>query len=131
MNADGEKSQVAVWMEEATRVLSAIEELTDNVPKRYVERLYQTYVAEKDSKPLQEQVAALGALRTSILRCESEVLNQRGLGTEYNKVRSVSDDVANLIKWVDEIYVFSFLDDGELQEAYKKKELLYQRSGKD
>lgn len=113
-------------MEEATQVLTAIEEMTENVPKRYVERLYQSYVADKNSKPLKDQVDELGVLRTSILKCESDVLDHEGIGAEYNKVRSVSNDVETLIKWVDEIYVYSIVGEGELEMAYKNKQLLYQ-----
>lgn len=115
-------------MEEATRVLTAIEELTENVPKQYVEHLYEKYIEDKNSQPLKEQVAVLGELRTVILKCESEVLNREGLGPEYKKVKSVSDDVATLIRWVDELYVYSYLDDEELHQAHQNKELLYQCS---
>jgi hypothetical protein len=79
-----------------------------------------------DQNLLEDAIHDAAHLQTSIRACEAEVLQLAGIGPEYAQVKSISDKISDLIKWLEEILCLAMEDIDGLFKKLGRQLLMFQ-----
>jgi hypothetical protein len=87
----------------------------------------EKFQEDRDKDFVYEKVVAIGSLQKSMYKYENEVLTMVGVGTEYDKVRRITESVCEVIQWLEEVLCLAMVDVGEVDKMYKDRQFSFQR----
>ncbi|KAG6849214.1 hypothetical protein H0H93_010408 [Arthromyces matolae] len=96
-------------------------------PKQYVEALYDNYINDRTTQPIDDALASLNEFRESIDRCFKAILQLSGVGEKLGKVETKLNEVSGVIRAVEEILCYAMGESHEtLIDSHARRALLFQ-----
>jgi hypothetical protein len=125
-----QESRVQYLLSRAHRIDRKMNALTECEPA-YIEKVYSTYEARFNSgkagrKILENEIKKMGKLQRSIKRCGERVLQETGMGKEWNEVDDIQKRVQIIISYLEDMLCEAMVDPKGLIEAHRSYSLAYQ-----
>jgi hypothetical protein len=117
---------VDTWLERSDRIFARLQKITASNPVRFLRGIVEKFLENHDKNEIYNQVVEMGKLQKSIYKYENEVLTLAGLGTEYDKVKRVTQQVCQVIRWVEEVLCLAMVEATEVQRTFEASRLLFQ-----
>jgi hypothetical protein len=107
-------------------VAAKFHKLTNNTPFRYVEALIDNFKTTQDKDVFRDAIIDVSRLQKSSHLYEAQILELVGVSPEFSQAKSISKDISDLIRWLEEILCLAMVDAEELWKAHKSCSLMYQ-----
>jgi len=115
-------------MERAGRIASRLHRITGKNSINFLHRVVDEYLKSQDKDSVYEHVVMVGKLQKSIYRYENEVLTLAGVGPEYEKVKTVTRLVCEVVQWLEEVLCSAMVDAAGVGVTYQERGFSFQRA---
>ena len=112
------KQPLTIWLERADRIAVRLRRITGDDPRKYLRRIVEEFLKNRDKDVVYEHIVAVGKLQKSVYGYGNEVLTLAGLGPEYDRVKEVTCAVCDVIKWLEEVLCTAMVDAAEVATMY-------------
>ena len=121
------QAPVTVWLERADRIAARLRKITGDDTKKYLHRIVEDFLGNRNTDTLDEQIVIIDKLQTSINRYGNEVLTLSGMGPEYEKIREITRVVCDVVKWLEEVlWVATIGDVDDVEAMFKERRFPFQ-----
>jgi hypothetical protein len=104
-----------------------LRKLTHNSSEGYVDGIFRMYRTTRNNDSINEALAKLAGLQTSISNCEAEVLQLAGIGESLQHVTDIRRCVDEVVRWLEDLLCWALIGAEDLLTAHKQQSLLYQK----
>ncbi|KAG6914118.1 hypothetical protein DXG01_002337 [Tephrocybe rancida] len=101
--------------------------LGDKGARHFIESFYHQYVSDVSPEPIDDAIAAVSQMQTSIYRYSDELLQISGtLGTEWKRADAVRKRVGDIARGLQELLMEGMVDINDLKVLYSCNKLVFQ-----
>lgn len=103
-----------------------LEEHIGRVAFNYLDTVCVKYLFTRRKDDIRDEIISISNLQKSIYRCQDNILELGGLGAEWERARDISNEVVNVINFLEDILCWAMVDPEELAIMHRRRELRYQ-----
>jgi hypothetical protein len=121
-------SPLNYWIQRADRVAVNLRKLTHNSSEGYVDGIFRMYRTTRNNDSINEALAKLAGLQTSISNCEAEVLQLAGVGESLQHVTDIRRCVDEVVRWLEDLLCWALIGAEDLLTAHKQQSVVVSKS---
>ncbi|SJL06446.1 uncharacterized protein ARMOST_09783 [Armillaria ostoyae] len=125
-------SELAEVLNQLERLRRRFDMLTENSPRRFVSKVYHSYVdtigptrLKGDRRVIEKALTRLSPIEKLGYGYEHIVLNTAGVGKEMERVYNILEPIHQLIFWLEDLLCETMNGPEELQARYNSKDIAF------
>ncbi len=103
--------------------------MTGSNTREYLHSTVEEFLEHCSKDAIYERVVAVGRLQKSIYKYENEVLTLAGMGSDYDKVKGISQLVCEVVRWLEEVLCLAMVDTMEVEKKFTECQFSFQTEG--